>query len=232
MILKLRENYPEMKMVLYIVDPMEGFSSEDNWKVISLMDIVYSVHDTDCQKYGFHYYPLVYSKVDIPEEDRGIRNDLYYIGSGTDRTDLLREIAGKCRELGIRTDFHIVAGDGHKEQKDSSITFHRNPVSYAENERMLKDATCILEIMHEGFAGMTQRYVEAVVYNKKLITNNKNVSRLEFYDPVYMNVFRTVDEIETDFFFNDRVVDYGYTDEFSPIHLIEHIEEQLSGRNE
>lgn len=230
MLERLKEKYPEAKMVLYIVDPMEGFCSEDNWRIISMMDLVYSVHQSDCEKYGFQYHPLVYSASSETQKKCPLEvkdTDLYYLGSGTDRTALLKDIARHCKSLGMTINFHVVCG-GRKEEKDMMVAFHNTPLSYSENERMICQTSAILEIMHEGFQGITQRYVEAVVYNKKLLTNNENIKNLEFYDPRYMKVFHSVEEITKDFFESNPKVDYQYQGEFSPMHFIEQIEARLN----
>lgn len=233
MIQKLKKKYPYMKMVLYIVDPMKGFQAEDHKKVIDMMDLVYSAHAEDCEKYGYEYCPLVYSKemVNVKEgsdvADEQNKSDLYYLGSGTDRTAFLEEIARHCRQMNIKTDFHVVS-KMQKATKDAWITFHDEALSYTENEKMLQQATAILEIMHEGFQGVTQRYLEAVVYNKKLLTNNENIKKMEFYDSRYMKVFHSLEDIMKDFFEINQEVDYQYQGEFSPVHFISQIEARLS----
>ena len=233
MLEKLKEKHPEAKMVLYIVDPMTGFNSEDNWKVISLVDLVYSVHQSDCEKYGFRYHPLVYS---APPEMQGKTSseatkniDLYYLGSGSDRTAYLARIAKHCKQIGVQTEFHVVSGQNHAEEREE-IRFHTKQLLYEENESMIRSSKCILELMHEGFQGATQRYMEAILYGKKLLTNNEQVVKLPFYRPEYMQVFHSEEEICQDFICTEEKIDYGYRGEFSPIHLIEEIERQLASK--
>lgn len=228
MLQKLKKKYPGRKMVLYIVDPMAGFCGEDKEKVIAMMDLVYSVHPDDCKKYGFHYHPLVYSAPHKnADTDEKRLYDLYYLGSGTDRTEFLARIADRCRKSGIRTEFHVVSGQVQS-VTDEDIHFHVKPLSYEENEQMIRSARCMLELMHEGFQGATQRYMEAVIYGKKLLTNNDHVTELEFYDPRYIRVFHSVEEIEPEFLLSEKDVDYGYHGEYSPVCFIDRISRQLN----
>lgn len=224
---RLKKKNKNLKMVLYIVDPMVGFCAPEHMEIIRKMDLVYSVNKADCEKYGFRYYPLVYSKepeektggsIAIPKEQG---TDLYYLGSGADRTEVLLQIYQKCRQEGIKTDFHVL--DRELRQAERAITFHKSAISYSENIELLRCSNCILEIMHEGFDNPTQRYAEAVVYNKKLLTNNRKIVTFDFYDPKYMQVFQAVDEIDTDFIQSKEDVDYGYKEEFSPVFLIREI---------
>lgn len=230
MIQKLRKKYPTMKMVLYIVDPMEGFCNEDNLKVISMMDKVYSVHRSDCEKYDFQHHVLVYSVPEMVEKENEClqeKADIYYLGSGTDRTAYLEQIAKKCESLGIRIAFHVVSGQ-EQSIRTEKLHFYNQPLSYDENVGMIQSSKCILEIMHEGFQGATQRYMEAVVFGKRLLTNNEKIAELEFYRPEYMQIFHSPEEIRKEFLESAQIVDYGYQGEFSPVHFVEKIQRDLN----
>lgn len=41
----------------------------------------------------------------------------------------------------------------------------------------------ILDIVKEGQVGITKRPMEAILFNKKLITNNKAIEKYDFYCP-------------------------------------------------
>ena len=57
-------------------------------------------------------------------------------------------------------------------------------------------SNCILEMQLDVQSAATQRYYEAVCYNKKLLTNNKNVVNLPFYNPDYIHVFEKPEDID------------------------------------
>lgn len=217
---RLRKKNPNLKLVLYIVDPMTGFASDEHTKIIESMDLVYSINKEDCEKYGFNYYPLIYSK-DVNDEKETDNMDLYYLGSGADRTETLLEIQQRCKAEGVKTDFHVLSREQELEEAD--LIFHKKAVSYAENIKLLRRANCILEIMHKDFDNPTQRYSEAVVYNKKLLTNNTKAVSFDFYNPKYIQIFRSVEEIDMDFVKDRESVDYGYGEEFSPRFFIQEI---------
>lgn len=220
---KLRKKGRNIRLVLYMVDPMVGFDTPEHREVIGNMDLVYSVNKGDCEKYGFCYYPLIYSKVegDKPKADESLTSDIYYLGSGADRTDALKEIYQMCKAKEIKTDFHVLKNE--KNQAEEGIIYHNAAVPYSDNVRFLLRSNCILEIMHKEFDNPTQRYSEAVVYNKKLLTNNDKISTFDFYKPEYMKIFRTAADIDVPFLQAKEKVDYGYEDEFSPRLLIQDI---------
>jgi hypothetical protein len=66
------------------------------------------------------------------------------------------------------------------------------------------------------------------MYNKKLITNSQPVKDSPFYRPEYIKLYDNITEIDPSFVLDDTPVDYGYNNEFSPIGLIEHIDNVIS----
>ena len=64
---------------------------------------------------------------------------------------------------------------------------------------------------------------------KKLVTNNENLRNMPFYDPQYMKIISSEKELDLDFIKEENKADYGTEDYFTPIKLLEKIE-QLEGR--
>lgn len=225
---RLKAKHPEVRLVLYMVDPMTGFDSAEHRCIMGEMDRIYSINRSDCEKYGFHYYPLVYSENPDKVYENSISkiSDLYYLGSGSDRTEYLSKVYASCRAAGIRTDFHVL-GEG---QRKEGIICHQEAVPYSENIRSLLGTNCILEIMHKDFDNPTQRYCEAVVYNKRLLTNNKRTADFDFYRPEYIQIFDKIEDIDWSFVQKEEEPDYGYQGEFSPLYLIKKIEEDFEAR--
>ncbi len=222
---RLKVANEKIKLVLYIVDPMVGFSEPEHFRAIEMMDLVYCINKADCEKYGFRYYPLVYSVVDRDKPDAADSgSDLYYLGSGKDRSSFLQEIYSKCQKEDIKADFHVL-GDASK--KMDGIHFHNERVPYEKNVDWILQSNCLLEVMHKDFDNPTQRYTEAVAYNKKLLTNNEKTKEFAFYNPRYISVFQSPEDLDMDFIRRREPVDYGYRGEFSPVYFLEQIEKDL-----
>lgn len=231
---KLKKKNNGLKFILYIVDPEVQFCVSKYKEIIGCMDLVYAINKEDCGRFGYRYYPLVFSKTD---EDTGMgavtqkgeETDIYYLGSGGDRTEVLKEIYNKCHGEGVKTDFYV-HNNGTRQESDG-IVFQDVPVPYWENIRRITRTNCILELMHREFDNPTQRYSEAVAYNKKILTNNKKITAFDFYDPRYMQVFQSPEEIDMAFIKNREEVNYGYQGEFSPKLLVREISQALDGKN-
>ena len=103
------------------------------------------------------------------------------------------------------------------------IYLHKR-ISYPQVVSRVKATNCILEILQNNQQAQSLRYFEAIVYNKKLLTNNRRITELSYCDECYMKVFSSLDEIDIEWVRKKENVDYGYKGEFSPISLVDHVE--------
>ena len=66
------------------------------------------------------------------------------------------------------------------------------------------------------------------MYNKKLITNNALIKQSAFYHSGYIQCISDVNELDADFVKKDiGDIDYKYNGEFSPLNLINQIDQAL-----
>ena len=80
-------------------------------------------------------------------------------------------------------------------------------------------ANVIIDIVDNN-APITLRAYEAVVYNKKLLTNNKKILEFKYYDRRYIQYFEKVEDINWDWVKESVNVNYSYTGDFSPAGVI------------
>ena len=101
-------------------------------------------------------------------------------------------------------------------------------MTYLENIQHLRQSKCLLEVMQGGGRGYTIRYAEAIMYDKKIITNNSEVQSAPFYDPQKIQHFNCVDEIDPLFPTIDlEDVDYHYKEKLLPSRMLSYVEELL-----
>lgn len=211
---RLRKKHQNIRYILYIIDPMPNGLWKEIQYVKDVFDKVMTMHPYNCQKYGFQYLPYAYAK---PKMEKPVENlekiNLFYCGVVDDyRQELLKEMIRQCEHNGIRFDFWLKPYQNN-DMKHAHV--HYVQIPYAENVQRLKNAECILEIMHKGYVGITQRYLEAVIYNKRLITNNVEIRELPYYNPCYMQYFEKVEDIDWEWMRSDKKVDYHYKGDFS-----------------
>ncbi len=220
---QLRDKY-KIKFAIVLYDYWDSkYAKIARYYIENLhFDYIFSFDPNDCSKYGFEFTNCHYSKL-ISEcpNDIAVNYDIYFAGNNKNRIDLLHEIYDKIKNNKAVGYFRI-SEVPKKDQKYSEIVYNKN-IRYDEVIEEIIFANCILEILQSGQSGATLRYYEAVCYNKKLLTNNKNVVNLPFYNPDYIHVFEKPEDIDWEWVKERIPVDYHYDGRFSPTHLIDKI---------
>ncbi len=97
-----------------------------------------------------------------------------FCGREKKRKQTILEIKVYCDTIDSNSLWKIV------EQSDDSIP-------YLDYLSLLINSKCIVDIVVDGQSGLTLRPLEALFFDKKLITNNKYLRYMSFYDPA--NIF-------------------------------------------
>lgn len=122
----------------------------------------------DAEKYGFVYMNQFYRmdcKKTTSEENE---YDFYFIGFKKNRGHLIEYV--KQNLEAYRNYFKIVESPNEM-------------ISYRSNVELAKKSKCLVEILNENQIGLTLRPLEALALGKKLITNNRLISKYDFYNP-------------------------------------------------
>lgn len=221
----LRSKYKNCKMVLFYQDLVKKSALPQIEKIRNQFDLILSFDQLDVKKYNLLYYPLVYSKTDIKKSDIP-KSDIYFVGKAKDRLEDIREVYSRLKDSGLKCDFHIT-GVSPEDVREDGIVYNM-PVSYEENLQRIKASKCMLEIMQKGGHGYTLRYCEAIMYDKKIITNNPEIKEAPFYSEQRIQVFENPHEITSDFVLEgEGKVDYGYKDKLSPKRLLDFLDNKL-----
>ena len=221
----LRSKYKNCKMVLFYQDLVKKSALPQIEKIRNQFDLILSFDQLDVKKYNLLYYPLVYSKTDIKKSDIP-KSDIYFVGKAKDRLEDIREVYSRLKDSGLKCDFHIT-GVSPEDVREDGIVYNM-PVSYEENLQRIKASKCMLEIMQKGGHGYTLRYCEAIMYDKKIITNNPEIKEAPFYSEQRIQVFENPQEITDKFVMEgEEKVDYGYKDKLSPKRLLDFLDNKL-----
>ena len=176
----------------------------------------------DAQENGFQYTMNVYSRHE-PAPD-GEESDIYFSFFGLDRFDFVREAGDYLKEGHVRCRFVHVGEPAREKSECGVIEQVPGRLDYFDILRDAAASNCLLEILRPGQCGSTLRYYEAVCYNKKLLTTNRNVVNLPFYDPRFMKIFEKPSDIDCEWVRRREPVDYHYDGRFSPVYFLEGIQ--------
>ena len=219
----LRKTYPDAKFVMFVRDLVSTRSTVIQ-KMINnkVIDRWITYDKGDAQKYNFFYYPEVESKIDLPTPSV-YKHDVFFAGLAKNRLSQIIDIYDKLVSLGLKCFFYIKIKKGAPTIEREGIQYSFVNMKYEDILKENLQSKCILEINQEGAVGNTARFLEAVLYNKRLISNNLSIKESKFYTPMYICLFSKPNDITTDIFKDDNSVNYHYNNEFSPLKLIEYI---------
>lgn len=192
--------------------------------VVPFFDKVYSFDFEDCRKYNFLYMNqfLPFSVEEMKAYRKSIDNfsnvdkSCYFIGEyWHNRAQLINILAPIFHKNGYQTDFNLIHYDNNiKIHIDEPIRYYKNgqKISYLENIEIVKHSDIILEIGQLGQAGITLRALEAILFNKKLITTNNFIKNYDFYSPEQIFILDLDNK-------NFHLLEHFFKSKFTPVNL-------------
>ena len=190
---------------------------------------VFSWDKADVEKYGMIYHSTYYSRITMPSKGE-LESDCFFIGSSKGRLKVLQEIHKRVTEAGGKAEFYITNVD-KRDQTEPGIHYNRRlPYSAVLANDMASN--CIIEVIAGNQVGQTLRAEEAIIGNKKLLTNNVCMKDNPYYKTGFIRIFKEISDTDVEFIMRKEEVEYNYQDDYSPIMLIDHInslEEDVKG---
>lgn len=124
-----------------------------------------------------------------------IKYDFAFVGRDKGRAQLIESLIRIFKNQNLSFFPYIVSGNNCN-------------VTYQEYIQLSLHAKCIVDIIQQGQTGLTLRPIEALLYKRKLLTNNKTIISEEFYHPNNILVFENnLEELDIKDFLNLPLVD-------------------------
>ena len=220
---KLKRLNSNIKLALVMYDSYSNNSTKRVVNMISVFDKVFSFDPGDCKRHGFEYIYSTFSKPDFVENDEKYKNNIFFVGAAATRLDLLHRCFNNISSKIENCEFRIV-GVEKKQQEFPQYIKYNQSLSYKEALKYAYNSECLIEVVREGQTGVTLRTCEAILFNKKLLTNNKQLLKMPFYNKCFMKVFDKPEDIDINFLLEKIEVDYKYDGFFSPINILKSLE--------
>lgn len=224
-ILYLKKQYQDSKFVCFYQDLVKTHKGAEPKKIINLFDLVLSYDKGDAEKYGFIYHPTVFSNY-IVEKDYNIpESDVYFIGIAKDRLKLILDVFFQLKHEGLSCDFYLSGVPADKQIEEDGLNYI-DKMTYKDNLKHVVRTKCILEIVQGKAMGSTVRTWEAIMYDKKLLTNNTSIIEDFYYDRNYVSL---IDENNIDIEFIKQNISYTnpFKKQISPNKLLDFISHRL-----
>lgn len=227
----LKQKYPNCRLVMLHRDFLRvSQRMNPQLPMNQILDLEMTYDEGESQKYGFPHFCEYESKIDVPINETFV-SDVFFAGRAKDRLSTLMDAYHKLSNSGLKVHFYLTGVPKKSQKKYSGIEYAKHNMSYREMLYYTVNTRCVLEVAQEGQKGYTSRFIDSVMYGKKLITNSEYVKQSKFYDPAYIQIVKNMNDIDVDFIKRGQgFVDYNYQGEFSPFHLLDRIEDELNKR--
>ena len=166
---------PNCKIILYywnvIIDSArKGYLKDNN------IDEFYTFDYNDSKKYHINYNPQFYSKYIKLPVSNNLEYDVFFIGRDKGRKDDLLKLEKLLNSYNITTKFIVISDE-------------KEYIPYEAYLRYLSKSKVILDYVMSSQSGLSLRCMEALFFNKKMITNNKKIKDYDFYNSNNFFVF-------------------------------------------
>lgn len=224
----LKKKYPDCRIVLLHRDLMKICRRINPDLVFNpILDLVMTYDEGEAGKYNIPSFSEYESKTNVPVKDK-MESDIFFAGRVKGRLPKLMEAYEILVKSGLKPFYYLIGVPKEERRELPGIVYADNTMSYYEMLEHTVNTRCILEINQAGAVGYTSRFLEAVIYGKKMITNNQAIKESKFYDTGNIQVIENMKDIDTDFIKHGKeFVDYKYNGEFSPFRMIDRVEEEL-----
>lgn len=165
---KIKKNNPNCKIIIYFWNHINN-TNKYILKDINV-DEFWTFDKEDAIKYQIKYNPQFYTKMVNLNNKKNIINDIVFLGRPKDRKEDILNIASILKKQKLRINFKIIENE-------------KEFIKYDEYLDMISESKCILDYNQDGQIGLTLRPMEALFFEKKLITNNKDIKNYNFYNP-------------------------------------------------
>lgn len=176
-------------------------------------DLIITIDDAQAEKDGVEYYPIFYSEEYIDGESENC--DVFFCGEDGGRLCLIEKIYSELTKRGFVCDFYCSrspnAGNTINGIKHIQNMPHLEYISH------LKSSNILLDIVKPGVSCCSLRFCEAIIYEKRLITNNLSIKKLKIYNENQFQYFDDIERISTSFIKDTFIVDRSLKKEVSPI---------------
>ena len=218
-----------VKIILFLFDPLIGLSPHFQSLILSgvergIFSAVYSFDPADCKKYNFKYWEQIYSGEGVNEITNIVypikRPIVYFAGRNKGRIQMLYDFIHIFEFSKISC---VIRLPEYKldNEKTKGVVILKEMVDYRQILSEVAGADIILDIIQSNQTGLSWRIIEAFIFNKKLITNNKSVVKSPYYNPDWIQVFDKPSDINIDWCYRDVDIQYNYQNDYSPKRFID-----------
>jgi hypothetical protein len=117
------------------------------------------------------------------------KTDVFYIGAYVEnRNEELLRLSNHLKNMSLNVKIMLCCENRSiiKKNENRGVEFFKNPIDYCETLEMSKSSKVVLDFRikgSDGHKGLSLRFFEALYHQNKIITDNKEVLKYDFYTP-------------------------------------------------
>lgn len=188
----LQKNNADKRIILWYWNSIESIDGSLNPSNIPRGIEKWTYVPSDSKKYEMKLNSTFYSRIYLTVKKEPIKQDILFIGKDKGRRERLLLLQNLLQNQKLNINFYITKS--YRYDIDWYKRYQKR-LSYCEITEMISQSRAILDLPADNTDGITIRPMEALFNEKKLITSNKAIKYLDFYDE--QNIFILgEDEIE------------------------------------
>jgi hypothetical protein len=149
---------------------------------LATFDKVYTFDSADAREYRLRkLFNYIYEE----RADSRTTSDFkaFVVMGGRHRVDVLGRVARVFEQMGYTDTCKFLVQSKPVPGASPLLTFFRERMNIDETADYVRRSEILIDIVRPGHAGLSFRFFEALLYRKKMITNNASVAAYDFYDP-------------------------------------------------
>lgn len=163
----IKKKNPNCKIILYYWNSINNKFYENILKDKNI-DEFWTFDKSDALKYNLNYNPQFYIK-NVQSTKSNEEIDILFLGRAKDRINKLKYMQEEFSNKKLKNNFIII-----EKEKDY--------IKYDDYLNLVFKSKCILDYNQSSQIGLSLRPMEALFFEKKLITNNKDIINYDFYN--------------------------------------------------
>lgn len=207
----IEKKNPNCKIIFYYMNRIDKLkqqylSIEEIIRVFG-EDNIYTYDNNDALKYKINHRGLMYKPFDMYVSNNEYVSDFIYIGRNKSRGNDIFALYEQLKSKYI-CNFKILDYDGEIGTKKF--------IDYSDYIKELQETKVIVDFDPDLHESINLRVLEALFYDKKLITNNSSIMTLDIYETIKKNVmivdFKNIDMYEMDLFIKKSITNIPYSE--------------------
>lgn len=195
----IRDHNKRARIIIYYINPVDFADRKAPHNYKGLDCEFYTFDPIEAKKFGIKFKPYFYPEeymIDC-DEKVPIKQDIFFVGVDKDRLGVIKDLHRRFEQMNL-TDKLMIVATHHKKYSRSDEKWLAKRVPYEKIAENIKQSRAILDIVQSGQSGITLRPMEAMFYNKKLITNNIYIKEYDFYNPhnIFILQERNISELK------------------------------------